>query len=338
MVQTLILIVLLIMTWSNPQRQLCDSLPLCGLVKYIAALSVIWVHLMIAHCDALFWVMESNFGSKAVSVFLFFSGYGLMHGYIRKGKSYLDGFVRKRMGKIIVPLFVAYICYLLVQCLFGYSLDGLQIMKSLLTDSPYLPYSWYVSEIVLIYLAFYCVARTVRPSGVAMVLSVIIVLLMACGIAAGIPNWWTCSTLCFLVGLWVRKYENEFYAWIQKIRLWFLPLMILLFFCTFNWVRIKNATGLAGMESFSELYPYIANLCFVVVLVYALMKIKSTPHQLPIYSSFYELYLMQGTIFLITGAWLQTSVLLIAVNFILCIILSYIVYKFNQWLIQKIHL
>lgn len=293
---------------------------------------------MIAHCDALFWVMESNFGSKAVSLFLFFSGYGLMHSYMRKGTAYLDGFVRKRMGKIIIPLIVAYICYLIAQSVLGYSIDGLLILKSLLTDSPYLPYSWYVSEIVLIYMAFYWVARMVEPSKVAVVLSVVIVLLMAGGIAAGIPNWWTCSTLCFLVGIWVRKYEDEFYATMQKNRLWLFPLLILLFFCTFNWVRIKNATGLVVLETFSELYPYIANLCFVVVLVYVLMKIKTMPRQLPVYSSFYELYLIQGTVFLVVGTLFEAPVSLITVNFILCIILSYFIYKFNQWLIRKINL
>lgn len=108
MTQTLIIVLLILLTWSNPRRKLCDSLPLCGLVKYIAALLVVFGHLMIAHCCALFWVMESNFGSKAVSVFLFFSGYGLMHSYLKKGTAYLDGFVQKRIGKIILPLLVAY--------------------------------------------------------------------------------------------------------------------------------------------------------------------------------------------------------------------------------------
>lgn len=337
MLQTLTLVILIIATWSNPQRHLSASIPLCGLVKYIAAFLVVFTHLMMGHCTNSFWIMESNFGSKAVPIFLFFSGYGLMHSFMKKGKSYLNGFVRKRLGKILLPLLVAYICYLVAQVCAGGAIDGSLVIKRMLSANPYLPYSWYVSEIVIIYIVFYIVAR-VNQERLAWVLTIVILCLLACGIAIDLPSWWTSSTHCFLIGIWVKKYEDRFYACMRKNRIWLLPLLIFLFFCTFNWVRIMNATGFSSLKSFNELYYYIANFCFVVVIAYGLMNVKSMPRQLPVYSSFYELYLMQGTVFLVVGTWFDSPFALIAVNLVICVVLSFLIYKFNQWLIQKIHL
>lgn len=45
------------------------------------------------------------FGPLVVSLFFFFSGYGLMTSYMRKGPDYLKGFFVKRFGKL-VPQFV----------------------------------------------------------------------------------------------------------------------------------------------------------------------------------------------------------------------------------------
>lgn len=338
MVQTLTLIVLLLVTWSNPQRHLSDNIPLCGLVKYIAAFLVVFTHLMMGHCTNSFWVMESNFGSKAVPIFLFFSGYGLMHSYMKKGETYLNGFVRKRLGKILLPLFVAYICYLIAQFCMGYSIDGFQIIKRMVSADPYLPYSWYVSEIVIIYFVFYVVARSVNQKNIAIVLTIIILGLLTCGIAVDLPSWWTSSTHCFLIGVWIKIYEDGFYAFMKKNRVWVLPILILLFFCTFNWVRIMNATGFAALKTFNELYYYIANFSFVVIVAYILMNIKAVPRQLTVYSSFYELYLVQGAVFLVVGTLFESPAAIIVSNLVVCVILSFLVYKFNQWLIQKIHL
>lgn len=50
-----------------------------------------------------------------VGVFFFISGYGLTSAYLHKGHSYLNGFLKHRLSKVIVPLVIATGVYL-VEC------------------------------------------------------------------------------------------------------------------------------------------------------------------------------------------------------------------------------
>lgn len=50
-------------------------------------------------------------GAPIVAVFFFLSGYGLMKSLRVKGTSYLDGFLRKRMTKVLLPLLLCSLVY-----------------------------------------------------------------------------------------------------------------------------------------------------------------------------------------------------------------------------------
>ena len=46
-----------------------------------------------------------------MAVFFFLSGYGLMVSLITKGQKYLDGFLKKRLLKIVLPLVLCSIVF-----------------------------------------------------------------------------------------------------------------------------------------------------------------------------------------------------------------------------------
>lgn len=85
----------------------------CAL-KGILALGVVLSHLQIYCFKPHDYPIVNQFAILAqVGVFFFISGYGLVAGYTRKGDEYLHGFLRHRVTKIITPLLIATVAYLI---------------------------------------------------------------------------------------------------------------------------------------------------------------------------------------------------------------------------------
>ncbi|MFS2389084.1 acyltransferase family protein [Bacteroides fragilis] len=171
------------------------------------------------------WAAESQFGSLSVSIFFFLSGYGLMCSYSLKGKKYLEGFCIHRISKIIIPLLTAYIIYIPILRLINHTGGIIEAIQRLFSSNPLLPYSWYVTEITLLYLLFYLVMRFI-PRYKLPALSLAIVFMLAGMLLAGLPHWWINASPCFIIGLWYYKYEHPIMNQMNKVKKWhFITLM-----------------------------------------------------------------------------------------------------------------
>lgn len=81
------------------------TLPLRG----VLAMGIVIHHISLRVVDAIpggMWIFPQFqfWGAPIVAVFFFLSGYGLMVSLITKGENYLDGFLKKRLLKIVLPL------------------------------------------------------------------------------------------------------------------------------------------------------------------------------------------------------------------------------------------
>lgn len=160
MIVTFVLFVfVLIACQSKEYCPLYQKRNLCGMSKFIAAMLVVNGHLFLFHYNNPMLAKELNLGSESVSLFLFFSAYGLIHSYRQKGKAYLDGFIRKRVVKVILPLITAYMIALPTYyfCVGEFSIS--EVISTLYWGGPFLKFSWYVTEIAVLYLLFYLVFK-----------------------------------------------------------------------------------------------------------------------------------------------------------------------------------
>ena len=81
-------------------------------LKGILALGVVLGHLQIFCLKPYDYPIINQFAVFAqVGVFFFISGYGLTAAYQTKGDLYLNGFVRHRITKIVLPLILATTLY-----------------------------------------------------------------------------------------------------------------------------------------------------------------------------------------------------------------------------------
>ncbi len=94
-------------------------------------------------------------GYLSVSVFLFFSGYGLMVSYIKKGHKYMKTFVKKR----ILPLFCVYlflvILYSVERILLNINTSYKDVIESFWIFKSVVIYGWYIQSILFFYIIFY---------------------------------------------------------------------------------------------------------------------------------------------------------------------------------------
>lgn len=335
MILTIILLSLIFLCKEGKNRKLSASIPSCYVVKYIAALSILWYHLIweIKIIDNSFLLMESAFGPKAVSVFFFLSGYGLMHGFVTKKQTYLKNFLTHRLTKIVIPLVTAYFFFFVCQYVTGNKVSFVDAFERLLSFNPYLPFSWYVSEIVLLYVLFYLVARFSKHFLLTITAGVL--LMITSLIALGADWYWTVSTPAFIMGLYYRQYEVALYDVIDKTKRYCLPILLAVFFCSFNWVRIYNATQIEVIKDISIIYPFIANMAFVIVLFYALARISYNRKSADVFRSSYELYIVSGGVILLSSM-IQNALIAFIASIISCVVIAYAFYRLNQFISKRL--
>lgn len=266
------------------------------LVKFIASLLVVNGHWFLFEAKLLEWAKELNVGALCVSLFLMFSGYGLSCAYMSKGDEYLKGFIRHRLGRIILPLVTAYTVSLLVYGLIKGSIDWHNVLTTLYWGGPYLKYSWYVTEIAVLYLIFLVTMRVGKSIMSKMVmLTSVVILLIALLVITRQPIWYIISLPTFLVGLWLPFIEG-------KIRVISKPKVImaavtlsLLLFVFFRWTDITSGIECLSAFRYEYISMYAVNVVFVVMLLLVLKLSQNiTNIQGRVLKCYYEVYLIQN--------------------------------------------
>ena len=152
---------------------------LTEIFRFIAALLVVNGHTFMYYSgmpEASSWL---NLGAQCVSLFLFFSAYGLMCAYEKKGVTYLQGFIPRRIGRILIPLLTAYVISLPIYAVYQGSFDWTNVIGTLYWGGPYLKFSWYVTEIAVLYLLYYgCAKCSKNASQLGSMLTISVALLM----------------------------------------------------------------------------------------------------------------------------------------------------------------
>ena len=99
-------------TFMGVQFSKQATVPLRGLLATGIVLHHLSLRLVEASPDCSWlWSQFSFWGAPIVAVFFFLSGYGLMVSLITKGQKYLDGFLKKRLLKIVLPLVLCSIVF-----------------------------------------------------------------------------------------------------------------------------------------------------------------------------------------------------------------------------------
>lgn len=92
---------------------------------------------------------------RMVTMFLLYSGYGIMESIKKKGKSYVNGIPLKRIGKVLLQFDIAVFLFILVKCIIGQasSLSVKLVLLSLIGWKSVGNSNWYVFAVIIAYFA-----------------------------------------------------------------------------------------------------------------------------------------------------------------------------------------
>ncbi len=242
------------------------------------------------------FTLFSFMGIFFTSIFFFCSGYGLVVSY-RTKPDYLKGFLKKRLPKVLLPFLVSNaIYYVLVAFYFGRVEGVLDSLGYLFGWQLVNTNTWYLVEIIILYLAFYITYRFVKNKKAALGLMcgfvgfMIVGSLLLChdqsqyGGHWFMGEWWYNSTGLFAIGMVVGHFYDKITAFFKKQYAWLLPVTIFLnatmFVITqivmkfFGYYQEWEGHPGYGAKVVSLFAQFISCVLFVLLVLLISMKVK----------------------------------------------------------------
>lgn len=208
----------------------------------------------------------SEFGQLIVVMFLFYSGYGVMESFQKKGQEYLRSFPQKRVLTTLLNFDIAVLLFVVLDLALGVELSLKQIGLSFLAWKSVGNSNWYIFIILFCYIAAYLGLR-LSPDNNAKSSSLIFMMALLGMFALSFkkPSWWYDTLLCFSAGVFFSVYKDRITRLFHNYYLVILLASLGLFFL-FHFMSFPVFRGLTHN---------IESVLFAVIIVLFTMKVKT---------------------------------------------------------------
>lgn len=242
-----------------------NTLPLRG----VLALLIVSHHLGMSTNIPFISSATSNIGTQIVAIFFFMSGYGLCKSYQYKGAVYLEGFMNKRLGKLLPKFLILSGLVMLIHWSFSDFGLGEQLHEILHNGYTPLPNTWFIVSIIYVYSAFYICARLKNNTNICIAFALSsFVYIVTLIFVLRFPLYWSNTILMVNVGYLFALYEDKVSAIINRGR---KPLKTLLSLVV---VSLACMLYCEYMELDKLLMPI--KLCWIFVITVSVYSIIST--------------------------------------------------------------
>ncbi|MBE6587344.1 MAG: acyltransferase [Ruminococcaceae bacterium] len=244
-------------------------------VKGFFAAVIVMSHLLgyvtsLAHpTEEIYRTVINHIGQLMVAMFFFYSGYGVVVSYQKKG-DYYNTFLKNRLLKVLVHFDIAVLLFAIMNLVLSISYDKAQYITCWVGWGSIGNSNWFIFDTLVFYFIAF-IAMTVREytktdmkifASVVSVLCLFFWAIMAIlyGKAA---TWWYDTVLCFPVGIWYAVFKDKIDAFAKK---WYfyLPTLALL---------SLGFAFLYGRRFYVEYYSLLAPV-FCLLLTWVTMKVK----------------------------------------------------------------
>ncbi len=271
----------------------------CNSYKGFFAIIVLLHHLAQRISPGIIISDFTGVGYLAVSMFFFFSGFGLQKKNL-SDNTYKNGFLLKRIPAILIPYAVMTFIYWLLYALLG----DVRTISDMWTEfykwgNPIVWFSWYVVSILVFYIAFYVLMKIFKQRKFAMVLGGIIyyiIYLIICR-ALSFGPWWYMTSFILVLGILWASWEEEILTFLKKSSFILMPFIWVIFvLVSVNQWNIRNALS----QSWSEvIFCMIMSTLFVLGVILTSARFMFGNKILNFLGNIsFELYMVQGAIML----------------------------------------
>lgn len=247
----------------------------CNAIKGIFILFVFAAHILgaVEECgfgtacfmDKLAFEIRGKVGQLIVALFLFYSGYGVMMSFRRKGESYLKSYPKSRLLSTLVNFDIAVCCYVLLAWIMGRPAGFSKIALSMIGWDSVGNSNWYIFVILSCYLVFYLVFKVVRDRYFLGSILVGALVLIGMLILHDVKDaHWYNTMLVFPAGVFYACYAEVLNKWIQMYYGWVLALLTMAFL----------VLHFGGFRDFHGLTFNAKSILFSLLVIVLTMKVR----------------------------------------------------------------
>lgn len=320
---------------------LCEQRQQSQMLKFMAALAVVLGHQTGFYCSLpSIVVSETSVGALCVAFFLFMSGYGLLYGYVKKQQDLNGEWIGKRLLKLIVPALTAMLLYLVVELIVGKKVNWTVLFKYWFVSDSNLRYGWYVTEILVLYIAFWLSYRCLPARYAFWLLFCSIFVAMVLMIMGKCAVWYVQGLPCFVLGMFLAKMNlGEIKVSLDKssgIRIKVvMSLVVGIFFCLKNFHEVQQIIPVLDKWRYAYLSYFLCDASFVVIIAYLLMRLPVCGLMVNrVGGYFYEVYLVQGATLLLCREIIENDWLFLLVGLLVTVAVAKVMSNANKMLIK----
>jgi len=244
-------------------------------IKGIFAVIIVFSHMnaylsLHSAADLLYDRLLTLIGQLMVTMFLFYSGFGIAESWKRKPQ-YSRGFLGKRVLKVLVHFDLAVLLFAILNVLLGISYSAKDYLLCWIGWSAIGNSNWFVFDTLLLYLCSFLAMRICEKAKQGPFCLCVLVSVLSAGLwlflykfKGAQQSWWFNTVFCFPAGLWYSLAKERIDALAKKPLLWWLGLLgigscfaLLYIKCRWNLVMYSFCTAV-----------------FCVLLVWLTMKVK----------------------------------------------------------------
>ena len=209
----------------------------------------------------------SILGQMIVTMFLAYSGFGIMNSYINKGISYRNGFLRKRVVKILAHFDIAVALFLFLSLALGTKYTTKEYILSFIGWESIGNSNWFVFDIIILYVISFIGFHIVEKLKLN-IKHYVFILTVLCFMFLEIMNiskdgalWWFDTIMAFLTGMMYCAYRHKIEQHLTGLK-WWIAITMLTAIYVILWIK-------PGMTS-----AIFSPIVFALLLISLTMKLK----------------------------------------------------------------
>lgn len=251
-----------------------------------------------------------------------------------------EAWLRKRMIKLVVPALTAMALYVIAELYNGKPIDWQTLLTYWFVSDINLKYGWYVTEIVILYFAFFVCFRYFKPYFAIWVLISSILLGSVVMVVCKVAVWYIQGLPCFVIGMIFAVFDMKSetarlkkYDYKLKLSIIIAVVMFCLF-KNFDFVQIVFPV----LDKWRYMYAslYVTNILFIIIIAYILMCLPVIKSMVNRGGYFYEVYLVQGATLLVCREWIKNDWLFVMLGLLCTIIVAKGMSMINNWIVKRI--
>ncbi|MBQ4067301.1 MAG: acyltransferase family protein [Clostridia bacterium] len=219
--------------------------------------------------DSVYRTVINHVGQLMVTLFFFYSGYGVTLSY-KKKSSYYDTFLKNRVLKLLLHFDLAVALFLVMNVFLSISFPKIQYITCWVGWGSIGNSNWFIFDTLVFYLIAFGAMTVCRytGSGLGIFASVVTVACMFFwGILAIIygkeATWWYDTVFCFPVGIWYGVFKERIDAFAKKPYFYWPSLLLI----------VGAFSYLYGKRFFVEYFSVLAPV-FCLLVTWVTMKVK----------------------------------------------------------------